>query len=502
MQSRLSNKIIGAFLLLAFISIGLTVGLSRYYSYKNFRQYLWEKELGKIELIATAAAQYYSQEQGWEGLRRDHRQWLKLMASGRDEDETPSSGPVMNPRSQVGFPEHPPFEPPGRNMEGRPPHPVQPPGEPLQLGQRVSLLDAQKRRVQGARFSIDKLTLVPVNISGETVGWIGIAKDFKITHPLEVGFIRQQSKALFLIGGAILILSISLSMLLARSFLRPIRMLVKGTKEIAKHHFQVRIPVRSSDELGQLASDFNEMARQLEKYTQMQEQWISDISHELRTPLSVLIGSIEALEDGIRKPDAQTFAMLHAKALYINQLVNDLHTLSMTESNALKMNKTNLDIQALLIEVVNRFRERTEKSGLEVMVKNLMDPPSIIHGDPNRLTQVFSNLLENSLQHTDIPGTLCIGQEQKGDAVEIVFEDSAPGVPKEALPKIFDRLFRADPSRNADTGGSGLGLSICKSIIESHDGTIRAQNSSLGGVCIIITLPLAVKNSFQKSDGD
>ncbi|MEW5736528.1 MAG: ATP-binding protein [Thermodesulfobacteriota bacterium] len=478
MNKRLSIKILGAFLLLASISVGLTVGLSRYFSYRNFRQYLLGKELEKAELISLQAAKHYSTAGGWEELRGNPRLWRNVLSAGRQENEPP-------PRMGDG----PPFPPPAHGEGAFPRQDGPPPHDPLGLGARICLLDQGKNPVQGAPASIEDLTLVPVTADGRTVGWIGIAKDFPITHPMEKAFVSQQSRALLLIGAAILALSVLVSLILARSLLLPIRMLVQGTKEIARHNFTVRIPVNRSDELGRLASDFNEMAGQLESSAQRQKQWISDISHELRTPLSVLLGSIEALQDGVREPDQETLALLHQKAAHIKKLVNDLHDLSMAESGSLKMEEADLDLRALVRNAVAQFREPYEKQGLAVTLEDPASELPAIRGDSARLTQVFTNILGNSLRYTDTPGRLRIRLTRTENGAAAVFEDSAPGVPEKALPRLFDRLFRADSSRSADTAGSGLGLSICKSIVEAHGGTITAGASSLGGLKIEVRLP-------------
>ena len=465
------------------------MGLARYFSFKNFQQYLLNVELEKVGLMAEAAVAYYSEDNGWESLRRNRRKWMAIIASGRGEDEPSES------RLREAPPDHPPLPhdlpPRASGRPGHPPPPGQAYGEPLRLGSRICLLDKNKRRVQGVRAPLQDLSLTPVKVGGDVVGWIGIVKEVELSLPKEIDFIRQQSRALYLIGAVILALSVIMSIFLARSMLRPITLLASGARKIAHKDFQARIPVERSDELGRLAADFNDMASRLEQYDEIQKQWISDISHELRTPLSVLIGSIEAIQDGVRKPDEKTIAMLHAKAIHLRKLTDDLHDLSMTESYLLQIKLEAIDIKALAIDALGRFKERTEREGMKTSLTVDGKGPFTVEGDRDRLTQVFSNLIKNSLVHTDMPGILEIKLENIDDDVVIYFEDSAPGAPDELLPRLFDRLFRIDSSRNSLTGGSGLGLSICKSIIESHGGAITARSSTLGGLGVEIRLPFA-----------
>ncbi|WP_136360674.1 ATP-binding protein [Desulfatibacillum aliphaticivorans] len=503
-----------AFLVLAAISVGLTVGLSRYFFQKNFRQFLLEQEKTIIERIAGAATEYYEKSGGWETLKRDPINWRDIVRAGRGEED---SGPRIPPGqgTQEAFPGGRAVPPPPPRAMGAPPgtgkglpppgagrRPAGPGGHPqdiLRLGERLCLLDANKKLIEGISAPIGELTLVPVSVQQQTVGWIGISNDFEITDPLKKNFMDNQSWALLVIGASTLGLAIILSIFLAKRILAPIRMLAAGTKDIAAQRFQVRLPISRSDELGRLASDFNTMAGRLEKSTQMQKQWVSDVSHELRTPLSVLISAIEALQDGVVKPDDQTLQMLHANAGHIQKLVADLHDLSLAESGALRMNMTAVQPWELVHEIVERFQERCTDRGLTVNLKNQAHGPAAVSGDRRRLIQVFTNLMDNSLRHTEMPGVLSICQNLGPGGVTIIFEDSKPGVPDDALPRLFDRLFKADPSRSDETGGSGLGLSICKGIVSRHGGSIKASGSVLGGLRVEITLPLL--DESRQNDG-
>jgi len=327
-------------------------------------------------------------------------------------------------------------------------------------------------------------------VDGEIVGWLGLKFGPKPSHPLDREFMQKQSRVFYLIGAGILVVSSLIALLLSKHLLNPIRRLSEATKALTQRDFKTRIPVESSDELGNLAESFNSMAKQLEDHERNQQQWLSDISHELRTPLSVLIGEIEALQDGIRKPEPAALASLWDEAKHLGKIVNDLHELSMAEAGSLTMQKKTVDPVSILDQTIRLFKHRCETSGIIIKTGLAPAPKLSIRADPDRLIQLFSNLIENTFQHANKPGVLCVRQVYESGHFKAHFEDTGPGVAHEAMPHLFDRLFRVDPSRSRDTGGSGLGLAICKSIVENHLGEIQAKNGKMGGLHVEVTLPV------------
>jgi len=277
---------------------------------------------------------------------------------------------------------------------------------------------------------------------------------------------------------------------LSRHLLAPVEKLTAGTQALMSRRFDTRIEVKTKDELGQLAVDFNAMAQTLERYEQMRHQWISDIAHELRTPLSILRGEIEALQDGVREINRDTLDSLSVEARHLSKIVDDLHELSMADTEALSMKKVPIDPAAILGETLGRFTQSLTESHIAIENNLENQSPITIIGDADRLRQLFSNLVENVLRYADAPGVLKIGQARTANRLILSFEDSGPGVPEEALGHLFDRLYRVDRSRVRTHGGSGLGLSICKSLVNALGGEIRAANGNLGGLRIEVEFPL------------
>jgi two-component system sensor histidine kinase BaeS len=270
----------------------------------------------------------------------------------------------------------------------------------------------------------------------------------------------------------------------------PIQQLIKGTQALTSRQFNTKIKIHSSDELGQLAADFNTMAQTLERYEQMRQQWLSDISHELRTPLSIMRGEIEAMQDGIRDFSNDALDSLHLEVQRMNRIVDDLRELSLAETEMLSFKKVPINPLQILRKTLKLFHTRLTQNNIQVQDDLQADENIILQGDADRLSQLFSNLLENTLRYVDSPGTLKIWHKQIETQLFLNLIDSGPGVPEESIGRLFDRLYRVEQSRNRAKGGSGLGLAICKNIVEMHGGEITATHAPDGGLWIKIMFPL------------
>lgn len=217
-------------------------------------------------------------------------------------------------------------------------------------------------------------------------------------------------------------------------------------------------------------------------------QWMADSSHELRTPISVLRAQIEAIQDGVFAADAKRLEVLHCEVMGMTRLVEDLFVLARSDIGQLECRSDPVDILDVLDGVVHAFSGRYAAAGIALQwPESIVDGP-LVSGDSERLRQVFSNLLENSLRYTDSGGMLRISHRLDGHDLLLHFDDSPPGVPEAILPQLFDRFFRVDVSRSRARGGSGLGLALCRTLVEAHGGTITASLSPLGGLRITLQL--------------
>lgn len=247
----------------------------------------------------------------------------------------------------------------------------------------------------------------------------------------------------------------------------------------------------SGDEFGQLAQDLNDLATILENNRLARSQWIADISHELRTPLSILRGKIEALQDGVYQPTAEVFQGLHREVMQLGMLVDDLYQLSLSDLGAMSYRRVEVQPCWALEQAIATLEPELALNRLTLTIEVDIDGEASLFGDNERLKQLFTNLLANSIRYTDPGGSIRIVVRREKEQLVYTFEDSAPGVSDPDLGRLFDRLYRVDGSRSRELGGAGLGLSICHSIVTGHNGDIEVAHSPLGGLLVRIRLPLA-----------
>lgn len=231
---------------------------------------------------------------------------------------------------------------------------------------------------------------------------------------------------------------------------------------------------------------YNEKERMSKLLLEQKNRFLADISHELRTPLTALRVNLELLEDKVIEDPQKIYSILYSRFDGLNQLVNDLHALSLSDLGLMQFEMEKIDIPALLEEIINSFTSLASKENISIYTSDEIRQPIEFFGDKQRITQVFVNIITNSLRYTYSGGELHINIKSNSDSLSIGFEDTAPGVSSEQLPHIFERFYRIECSRNRKMGGSGLGLSICKSIVEAHNGIISASHSERGGLAIHI----------------
>lgn len=329
----------------------------------------------------------------------------------------------------------------------------------------------------------------PITFHDEIVGWVIVSAADKISSEADISFDKQQLRTSWIIAGATVLFALLITLVLSRSMIRPVKRLVEATHKLAAGDFSVRVHPTSKDEISQLATDFNQLASTLEKNEQIRRDYMADISHELRTPLAILKGELEALQDGVRKPTAETLNSLLFEVTNLTKLVNDLHQLSLSDRGSLTYRKDFVDINEVILLAVASYRHTYQTKDIALFTE-LDDLSSlIVQADPDRLIQLFHNLLENSVRYTYSRGQLNISTKKGHNSVLISLEDSAPGLDESQYKAVFQRFYRAESSRNRASGGSGLGLAICENIIEAHNGKISAMPSSLGGMKILIELP-------------
>lgn len=364
------------------------------------------------------------------------------------------------------------------------------------LPQRLALLDERGKLVAGAVPGRLLIALASIDsqdkaltLHGRIVGTLRLSKADTPADELAIAFLLTRQKDLLWLAGASAALAAVAAALLAAGFRRPIHRLCEAARAMAQGDLAVRSGLRRRDELGDLGSAFDTLAARLQAMEHVRRQWVADTSHELRTPLSVLQGQVDALLDGVHAPTAQRLEGMQRSLQQLKQLVDDLHQLARLDAEPALGGSQAVNLAAALRDVLTGFEPRFAEAGLRVDV--IVHPGQLmVAADLQRLRQVFTNLAENAVRHTWPGGSLRVTVERQGRQVAVIFDDSEPGVPADLMHRLGERFFRVDPSRQRGTGGAGLGLALCKRIVEAHGGRLATGPSPLGGLRVTILLPL------------
>jgi two-component system sensor histidine kinase BaeS len=352
------------------------------------------------------------------------------------------------------------------------------------------LQNASRKLVIGRTEDETRAFWIPIDLAGTSVGYLGFVRRLNIDSGLDLLFAKRIKHNFAWIILGILLISALISIPLARIMVLPIEKLRRRAHELSSGNYALSEAAQGNDEIGELGKDFNILATTLSKNLNARQQWIADISHELRTPVAVLQGEIEAIQDGVRQLSKESINSLHQEIVRLSALVNDLHELSLSDIGALSTHKKKLNVVELVDSVIEQHRSSLEDKSIIIKL-NASTDTIVVDADYARLEQLFVNLVTNSRHYTHPPGTITVTISKQNQQVIITWSDSEAGVSDADLSRLFERLYRVETSRNRNAGGSGLGLAICQNIVEAHQGSIRAEHSRLGGVSIVITVPLA-----------
>jgi len=487
MKLGITHKLFLVVLATAIFAVVL-VGSTTHVSFtRGFLGYLNELAVERMELVTARVQRAYVEHGNWDFMRDTPAAWFGMLRPGDDEERVTNALPGSDiPISDLT-------------------------GAFLRMG----LVDAQGQWVAGYRniatdsqsqekdrdkelpshsprhpsIDVTYSTLrQPVKANGQIVGWVVLATFQSVTDAGKQRFHEDQLHAILITSLIAVGLAGLIAFWLARTLVAPVKRIAAATHRLASGQYSTRVEVSSHDEVGNLAADFNHLAQTLQRNEHMRREFMADVSHELRTPLGILRGELEAMDDGIRPMTPAALHSLQAEVVTLSQLVDDFYELSLSDAGALVYRMSEIDLRDPLMQAVHSMQTRIAQQNLRLDLQ-LPEHPLLVSADTARLQQLFHNLLENSLRYTDAGGQIAISARIVADKVEINWQDSAPGVSEDVLPRLFERFFRGEGSRNRATGGSGLGLAICRNIVEAHGGTIAAKASPLGGLWIITTLP-------------
>ena len=268
----------------------------------------------------------------------------------------------------------------------------------------------------------------------------------------------------------------------------PLRRLEKVAQALSDNRLPDTVAESGNNEVGRIIRAFNLASRQLAANQQQRERMIRDIAHELRTPITNIMGRIEAFEEGIVKDSAAVIRFTNTQLEGLASIVEDMQLLSSADANQLSVTLREINLPAMLQEWAEHYRDEPEIDG--ITVSSPCVDSMYLRLDPQRMTQVLDNLLTNARRARPSGLKISLETELPGKGCKLSFSDNGPGVPDESLPLLFQRLYRVDTSRNANTGGAGLGLSIVKTLVEAQNGRVEAIKTKQGGLCIEMIFPL------------
>jgi signal transduction histidine kinase len=466
----LQFRLLAAFALV----IVVTIGSIFFFIYQTTRSEIsqFEERAQNIQAgrIAMELSLYYDQQGSWEGIQPFVEQWGSLY--GRRIILTDTNGVVIADSENKLLGEPYESDVPGTPLS--PPSAIfmpPPPGTP------------------------------PTSPSGTDI--IGT---FYLSPELSPGAgftsLRILSLAIgrfFLWGGLLAVaIAVAITFFLSRRILAPVKALTLASRRLGRGDFSPRVPVKDKSELGELAEAFNSMAADLERAEKLRRNMVADVAHELRTPLSNVRGYLEAIRDGVIKPDKKAIRSLNEEATLLSRLVDDLQELALAEAGELNLVCQTEDVSELVNQTVAAMRAQAAAKGLMMSI-DLPEKLPPVNIDYHRISQVLRNLLENAVAHTSQGGAITVAAKQQDKWVEVSVTDTGEGIPAEDLPNIFERFYRVDKSRARATGGSGLGLTIAKRLVEAHGGKLGVQSELGKGSRFSFTIPVAGLDSGTTS---
>ena len=325
---------------------------------------------------------------------------------------------------------------------------------------------------------------------------MGMGSSGMMMDDLFVHFRTAVTEATFIALTSATLIAIAISIFISRRFITPVRDMMHASRQIAQGNYGRRVtipanrPAAELDELGQLAHSFNQMAAQLEESDTLRRQLIGDVSHELTTPLTVIKGSMEGLIDGILPPEPETFQQVYHEAARLQRLVTDLQELSRVEAGAYTLHYKPVDLGEITNNITSRLRRQFEDKGVKLQI-NLLPGLLMAEADPDRISQLLINLIGNALQYTPSGEQVNVTVQRKNSGVLFTIADTGVGIAADDLPHLFTRFYRVDKSRARASGGSGIGLTIARHLVEAHNGRIWAESAGAGqGSQFMFWLPL------------
>ncbi len=487
MRNSLWTRLMGVFLGVIIMGVVVMVVSVRLSTAAQLRRRVLSNDVAQANALAPLLASYYSRNGSWVGVET-------YLASAPQSQNLPATqtGPGM-----MG---------PGGMMENW--------GDWMgvtrttgPLADRVVVLDANGKVIAdtgqaiiGEQHPAEHLSNgVHVVVNNKTIGTVLVGSMIEpVLNPADADFLRSVNLSILITSVTVGLLALVMGSLLFRQIISPLRALSQSARAIAGGDLGQRVKIDSDDEIGQVARSFNRMAESLAEADVQRRNMMADIAHELRTPLTVVQGNLEALMDGVYELTPENVAGIHKQTVVLTRLVADLRDLALAEAGQLRLERKQLSLEDVISQVTEGLEVQAREKEVTLKFEVAADLPNV-QADEQRITQVLFNLISNALRHTPVGGTITISAELREDRILVSVRDTGAGIPPEDLPHVFERFYRADRSRARSTGGSGLGLTIAKQIVEAHGGQIWAQSWLGAGSTFAFSLPLFAPASAPPS---
>ncbi len=418
--------------------------------------------------LADLLIAHYHENSSWENVESVFKDYYEGGYQGGQGSGAPGRNPNRQPGSQS-----PPFvltDSQGTVIAGFTNHPG------FQIGDRVPAQELKKS--------------LSLEIDGSTRGYLAAVPFSPNRNSIQQNFLETIQRGLIISSLVALLIALALGSALITSFTRPIRKLVDGTERVADGDLGYQVAIKSKDELGRLARSFNHMSRDLKNADLNRKQMTADIAHDLRTPLSILYGYTEALNEKKMVGNPEIYQVMHQQAQHLNYLIEDLRTLSLLDSEEMSLQIQNIDPGNILKQTQAAFQPLAEEKGVKLIL-DLEDELPRVDLDPDRLTQILGNLINNALNVLPAGGIIQLKARNNSGDLAIEVSDNGPGISPEDLPNIFHRHYRTDKSRGQGRGSSGLGLAITKKLVEAQGGSISVESILGEGSAFRLTFPAA-----------
>jgi len=488
-----------AFLIVSLLGVGLVAVLANQAVGSAFGSYVQRGASARAQLLQAALADYYAQTGTWRGVE-------PLLATGGSGGLGLGRGQGRNPLAPLAA------------------------GSPTLADANGVVIVGGDAGVAGQQLNASALAAaLPIQVGERTMGYLLIGGQQTAYSALEQEYLTAVNQAIALAGLVAVLAAVGLSLFFSRRLSAPLGAMTKAAQAMAQGDLRQQVPVRSQDEVGQLATAFNQMAGALAQAESLRRNLVADVAHELRTPLAVLQGHIEGLQDGVLAPTPPTLDRLHEETLLLTRLVDDLCELSLAEAGELKLERLPADLGELLRRSVAAMQPQAAEKGVTLTLDVAPALPPA-HVDADRLGQVMRNLLANALRYTPAGGLITVKAGEMKEArvtgvagvtggtggtggtgvtggtrvtgvtgvigegataLLVAVTDSGPGIAPDDLPHVFDRFYRADKSRSRASGGAGLGLAIVKQLVEAHGGRVWAESEVGRGATFKFTFPVA-----------